>query len=125
MPKPFALAALALLASAAPALASDWFCIADTTTGALTEVTEAEAEPYLSTQNAWGREWYVNNWALNVGDKTYEKYGLPRILGTGDLTYYTQVEGVPIYHEFGGTADELIYVLERSRNCEMQPYQAK
>lgn len=113
------------LLGATPALAVDWFCIADTQTGAVTEVTEAEAEPYLATQNAWGREWYINNWALTIGEATYEKYGLPRVLDPSDLTYYTQVEGVPIYHEAGGSAADVIYVLERSRNCEMQPYARK
>ena len=76
------------------------------------------AEPYASSA-----EWYVNNSKITFNGKGYVKYGLPRVLGTTDVTSAGTYEGVPVFAEPSATTpQQVIYVPVGSR-CEFQPYQ--
>jgi hypothetical protein len=76
------------------------------------------AEPYASSA-----PWYVNNDVVTFNGKQYVKYGLPRVLGTSDVSSVGTYEGVPVFAEPSAVApQQVIYVPVGSR-CEFQPYQ--
>jgi hypothetical protein len=53
------------------------------------------------------------------------KFGLPRVLGTGEVSGAGMVHGVNVYAERGADArPDVIYVPTRP-GCEFQPYQAE
>jgi len=73
--------------------------------------------------NAQGADWYVNNAPITFNGNRYVKYGLPRVLGVGDVNNVGSYENVPVFAEpSAATPPEVIYVPVGSR-CEFQPYQ--
>lgn len=67
--------------------------------------------------------WYINNDPISFNRQRYVKYGLPRVLGTTDVTNIGQYQGIPVFAEPGATAAaEVVYIPVGSR-CEFQPYQ--
>lgn len=67
--------------------------------------------------------WYINNDPITVEGKQYVKYGLPRILGTMEVSAYSKVKDVTVFAEAGSKGTpEVIYIPVRS-GCEFQPYQ--
>jgi len=74
---------------------------------------------------AAGATWYINNDEITVNNRTYVKYGLPRVLGVTEVTRSGDYQGVGVFTEAGATGTpEVIYVPVRP-GCEFQPYQLK
>jgi hypothetical protein len=72
---------------------------------------------------AAGATWYINTEPIMVGDRRYVKYGLPRVLGTSEVTRVGDFQGVGVFAEAGATGTpEVVYVPVRT-GCEFQPYQ--
>jgi len=75
------------------------------------------------TEYAANTTWYVNNDALIIRSRKFVKYGLPRILGTNEITRAAEYKGVGVYIEAGIKGiPQVIYIPVRS-GCEFQPYQ--
>jgi hypothetical protein len=75
------------------------------------------------SEYASGTTWYRNNETLVIRSKKFVKYGLPRILGTGEIARAAEYKGVGVYVEAGiKEVPEIIYIPVRS-GCEFQPYQ--
>jgi hypothetical protein len=74
---------------------------------------------------AAGATWYINNDEVTFNNRTYVKYGLPRVLGVTEVTRSGDYQGVGVFTEAGATGTpEVIYVPVRP-GCEFQPYQLK
>jgi hypothetical protein len=74
-------------------------------------------------QYAAGAVWYMNNQPITVQDRSYVKYGLPRILGANEVTRFATFQGVPVFAEAGARGrPDVLYVPVRP-GCEFQPYQ--
>lgn len=86
---------------------------------------KAFGQVYRSAGNEYaaGTTWYINNNAITIRSRKFVKYGLPRILGTTEITRAAEYKGVGVYVEAGlkGVPD-VIYIPVRS-GCEFQPYQ--
>jgi len=111
-PRAVVLLATALLAAATPAAAQ---CHLPNAYPA----ADAAGRP----RHAEGAGWYVNNEVVTVFGRSYVKYGLPRSVEPGELTWIGEHEGVPVYVETGKAEVYVIYVLANAR-CEVQPYEA-
>ncbi len=74
---------------------------------------------------AYTADWYKKSEMIVIGATKYEKYGLPRILGTTEVVKSSVYKGIPVFQETGltGVAD-VIYIPVRW-GCEFQPYQRK
>lgn len=72
---------------------------------------------------AAGSSWFINNDAVTFMGKRYVKYGLPRVLSTGDVRSGGEYQGVGVFMETSATGTpDVIYVPTRP-GCEFQPYQ--
>lgn len=79
--------------------------------------------PAFGKEYAASTTWYINNETLQIRGRKFEKYGLPRILGTSEITRAAEYKGVGVYVEAGTSGvPEVIYIPARS-GCEFQPYQ--
>lgn len=69
----------------------------------------------------------INNLAVKLKGRTFEKYGLPRVIGAADLEArpYAMFEGVPFYSEKGVTDISVVYALHEPVGCQFQPYQLR
>jgi hypothetical protein len=77
----------------------------------------------MAEANASSATWYINNEPITFNGHRYVKYGLPRVLGTTDVSNVGTVNGVAAFAEpSAATPQEVIYVPVGSR-CEFQPYQ--
>jgi hypothetical protein len=96
----------------------------NTATGDTTVNGQRFATAYPATTGyAAGATWYINNQPITVNGRRYVKYGLPRVLGTTEVTRTADYMGVPVFAEAGATgATEVLYVPVRP-GCEFQPYQ--
>jgi hypothetical protein len=76
-----------------------------------------------TTGYAAGATWYINNEPIMVMGRRYVRYGLPRVLGTNEVSRVADYQGVPVFAEAGATGTpEVLYVPVRP-GCEFQPYQ--
>jgi hypothetical protein len=66
-------------------------------------------------------EWYASNEPVTYTTHRYVKYGLPRILGPGDVVHVGDFRGVPVFAEPSVGGDEVIYLPVQPR-CEFQTY---
>ena len=73
-------------------------------------------------QAARGKSWFINNEKIELLGKAYVKYGLPRVLGPGDVDHGADYRGVAVGFEAGSTQRDVIYVFTEAP-CEFQPYQ--
>lgn len=96
----------------------------NTATGDTTVNGRPFASAYPATSGyAAGTTWFINNEPVTVMGRRYVKYGLPRVLGVGEVARMGDVMGVPVFAEAGATgATEVIYLPVRP-GCEFQPYQ--
>lgn len=72
---------------------------------------------------AEGRPWFTSGQTIAVGDKPYDKFGLPRELGPMDLPLLERAGvfgGVMAFTEKGGDR-EVIYVPVSAAACTFQP----
>lgn len=76
---------------------------------------------------AKGKPFAVNNLPVTLKGKTFERYGLPRILSAADLDPkpFGMVDGVPFFVEKGVTNVSVVYALYEPVSCQFQPYQLK
>ncbi|HEU0015920.1 MAG TPA: hypothetical protein VFQ45_19740 [Longimicrobium sp.] len=75
------------------------------------------------SQYAANATWFINNDVIVVNGRRYAKYGLPRVLGTTEVSRTADYQGVGVFTEAGATgATEVIYIPVRP-GCEFQPYQ--
>src|SRR5690606_37747983 len=75
----------------------------NTETGSLTYVRDGKTIDFEEMENlkdyARKKPWYVNNEKISFGKYKYTKYGLPRVLGIGEITRTGSYDGVGIYVE--------------------------
>ena len=85
-----------------------------------------EAYPEDRPPYAAANRWYVEGSGLRPPGRRYpmDKYGLPRVLSPGDLTYWGEYQGLPVFVEAGNRdlMADVAYVPVRP-GCEFQPYQ--
>lgn len=75
---------------------------------------------------AMGKAWYIGNAPLTIGGSTFRKFGLPRILGTGQVKIIAHSDGVPIFVELDvPTGGPYGYIYVPIQGCEFQPYESK
>lgn len=74
-------------------------------------------------QMAGGKAWFINNEPVSFKSRTYQKYGLPRVLAAGDVVPIGAYNGAQVSAEPGSkTTPDVIYIVV-SKGCEYQPYQ--
>jgi hypothetical protein len=85
-----------------------------------------DAFPPAAAGYAGGATWFINGEPVTFNGRRYVKYGLPRVLGTSDVSSAGTVNNVSAFAEPGANAQrpEVIYVPTRP-GCEFQPYQAE
>lgn len=79
---------------------------------------------YASTGNEYAASatWYISHEPIMVLNKSFVKYGLPRVLGTTEISRINEYKGIGVYAETGTQGlPEVIYIPVRS-GCEFQPY---
>lgn len=82
----------------------------------------SEAFPTDSTY-ALNAQWYRNNETIVFRSRRYVKYGLPRFLGTTDVTAVGSVGPVTVFAESPDRPVlEVIYIPVQP-GCEFQPYE--
>lgn len=78
----------------------------------------ADTEP-----TAAGAAWFTGHQPIVVAGHRLNPYGLPRLLGPGDVVRYGSLDGVGVYVEPRASRDpEVVYVVV-NRAGEFQPYQ--
>ncbi len=85
---------------------------------------QAFAMAYPATTGyAAGSTWYINNEPLTIGGRRYVKFGLPRVVGSTEVTRTNEYQGVGVFTESTATGTpDVVYVPVRP-GCEFQPYQ--
>ncbi|MFL5385016.1 MAG: hypothetical protein ACJ8GN_21050 [Longimicrobiaceae bacterium] len=73
---------------------------------------------------AGSETWFINSEPIQFNGRRYAKYGLPRTLGTTDVTNVGTVNNVSVFAEPSANPQrpEVIYIPTRP-GCEFQPYQ--
>lgn len=73
------------------------------------------------------KPWYVGNEPVTLNGKAYVKYGLPRVLGAGELKPRPVglKDSVPFYEASESYGVEVLYLLTQPVGCEFQPYVPK
>ncbi|HYW08390.1 MAG TPA: outer membrane beta-barrel protein [Longimicrobium sp.] len=73
---------------------------------------------------AAGAPWYLGGEPITALNRRYVKYGLPRVLGVGEVTRVAEYQGTPLFAEPGTARPDVVYVAVRP-GCEFQPYQSE
>lgn len=74
---------------------------------------------------AEGRPWFEGHGVISVSGRTYEKYGLPRLIEAGELAFFTEHDGVAVATAAGDEVRDVIYVHVDGFECSFQPYQVQ
>ncbi|MDP9349117.1 MAG: hypothetical protein M3P24_08255 [Gemmatimonadota bacterium] len=83
----------------------------------------SEAYPATAPDYAAGAAWFINNEPVTFNGQRYVRFGLPRVIGTTEVTRIGEFQGTGIYAEAGATGtSDVIYIPVRP-GCEFQPYQ--
>jgi hypothetical protein len=85
--------------------------------------TACVASPASGHSGARSLTWYINNESMTIDGSRYVKYGLPRVLGPGEVELVASAEGGYFYAEAGSDSREVLYLLTDLAGCEFQPYQ--
>jgi hypothetical protein len=85
-------------------------------------VTSCVAMPDAGYQGAGSLQWYIDSETVEVGGSRFAKYGLPRVLGPGEVEYVATARGGLFYGEAGVGKREVLYLLTVPAGCEFQPY---
>ena len=74
-----------------------------------------------------GKPFATSSAPLVLNGKTFERYGLPRVIRAAELEAkpFAMVDGVPFYTEKGATDVQVVYALHEPIGCQFQPYQLK
>jgi len=89
----------------------------------LSKATACVPSPEPGHAGAAGLSWYIDAEPLRFGGKRYTKYGLPRVLGAGEVELVGNWRGGFLYAEAGYDGREVLYLLTNLAGCEFQPYQ--
>jgi len=84
----------------------------------------AQAHPSTTPPYAAAAPWFIQGDAITVDGRRFVRYGLPRVLGTGEVTRAGEHQGVPVFAEPGAGRADVLYVPVRP-GCEFQPYQTE
>ncbi len=85
----------------------------------------AMAYPATASVYAGNATWFINNDAVTLNSRQYVKFGVPRVISSGELTRVADYNGVSVFAETGATAPyDVVYVPIRP-GCEFQPYQMR
>lgn len=76
-----------------------------------------------SKDYAASASWYINNETVQISGSKYVKYGLPRVLGAGEVTKLTDYKGVGVYAEPNSPETPEVIYIPANAMCEFQPYQ--
>jgi hypothetical protein len=79
--------------------------------------------PAHGPSGASALSWYINNEPVTVDGSTYVKYGLPRVLGAGEVKLVGQTGGGFFYAEATSNSREILDLLTNLAGCEFQPYE--
>jgi len=127
------------IAPAAPARQDVSYCVVqngqlssvtvqyDPATGDSTYNGQRVSAAFPQTAGYAGAEpWFINTELVTFNGRRYVKYGLPRVLGTSEVSNAGTVHGVSVFVESGAgmPRPEVIYVPTRP-GCEFQPYQSE
>ena len=82
--------------------------------------THPDRTPYRGGES---RSWYRNQEPITVRGRNYVKYGLPRVLGIDEVSWFAELDGLAVAAEPGATRPEVVYVLVDPAGCGFQPYQ--
>ncbi|HEY0035291.1 MAG TPA: outer membrane beta-barrel protein [Longimicrobium sp.] len=95
-------------------------------TGDTTVAGQPFGQAHAATAPAYaaGAPWYVQGEPILVLNRRYVKFGLPRILGVGEVTRVAEYQGTPLFAEPGMTRPDVVYAAVRP-GCEFQPYQTE
>ncbi|HEY6814281.1 MAG TPA: hypothetical protein VI168_01960 [Croceibacterium sp.] len=94
--------------------------------GMVLQLAKAQAcvpSPEQGHTGASALTWYINAEPLTFEKKSYVKYGLPRVLGPGEVELVGSWRGGFLYAETGYAGREVLYLLTNLAGCEFQPYQ--
>lgn len=83
-----------------------------------------QAYPATGPSYAGGAAWYIQGDAITLGGRRFVKFGLPRVVGVGEVTRSGEYQGVPVFAEAGMARPDVVYVAVRP-GCEFQPYQTE
>lgn len=83
----------------------------------------AEAFPAMAPNYAASEAFFVNNEEIRVMDRTYVKFGLPRVVSPTDVARVGEFQGVGVFAEAGATTPPVVLYLPVRPGCEFQPYQ--
>ena len=87
--------------------------------------TGGSFEPWVTERGRYAasQPWYIDNEPIDVRGREYVKYGLPRVLGVTEISFYEEAGGAAAFVEAGASGTpEILYVAVRP-DCEFQPYQ--
>jgi len=84
----------------------------------------AQAYPATAPHYAADAAWFIQNEQITVLGRRFVRFGLPRVLGTGEVTRIAGHQGVPVFAEAGAARPEVVYLPVRP-GCEFQPYQTE
>jgi hypothetical protein len=73
---------------------------------------------------ARGHPWYDAGEPIRIRGRTYQKYGLPRIVSLNELEFFAEHDGVGVGVERGDQSHDVIYLIDTSLECAFQPYEA-
>jgi hypothetical protein len=98
----------------------------NTATGDTTVGGRPFASAYPATTGyAAGQAWFINSEPITVMGRRYVKFGLPRVLGAGEVSRVGDHMGVPVFAEAGATGTSEVIYLPVRPGCEFQPYQTE
>jgi hypothetical protein len=83
----------------------------------------ADVYPSEGKDYAAGTKWFMNNEPVSFNNRSYVKYGLPRILGNTEIEKKGIYNGVGVYVEAGRAGSPEVIYLPVRQGCEFQPYQ--
>jgi hypothetical protein len=85
----------------------------------------ATVYPSVAPDYAAGETWYINNDSITVMDTEYVRFGVPRVITSGQLTRVGDHEGVGVYAETGADMPYSVIYVPLRPGCEFQPYQVR
>jgi hypothetical protein len=68
-------------------------------------------------------QWYIDNDSITYGPHSYVKFGLPRVLGTGQVVKDGMYRTVPVFVAAPGEDAPGVLLLPIDPWCTFQPYQ--
>ncbi|MEJ0013928.1 MAG: hypothetical protein WDM94_15235 [Bauldia sp.] len=124
MPRLAAFAFAFPLAVAAPLTAHAGMCVVDGETLEIRDhLIPTDNAYFVADQTGATLDWVISNEPLIDHEQSYRKYGLPRLVGIGEIEFHGFVGAVPMFKDSGDPeVPDVVYLLTNPRQCEVQPY---